>query len=242
MGEKQETFAFTDELVTAVLSRDGEAPDQRDVQKLTFGLVGAFLTTDDYVRRRWGAVQVPAGVEVRELIVGRDGWKDRELPESIVAIDVNLAEEDLLDPTNRALGPMRWLGIFHLAHGFVKALHGDIDGQSFAQGCETVGDLLGLLKPALKMLTPVQIAVMAVAHDLGVQAEPWEVWLDQVNEYLTHWRQAQVPMVTLRKEIEDLRKRGFTVHDSGQDLRIPTTMVVVSVKRIREAAQRLRRR
>lgn len=136
----------------------------------------------------------------------------------------------------------RTLGIFHLAHGFVKALHGDIDGQTFAQGCETVGDLLGLLKPALKMLTPVQIAVMAVAHDLGVQAEPWEVWLDQVNEYLTHWRQAQVPMVTLRKEIEDLRKRGFTVHDSGQDLRIPTTMVVVSVKRIREAAQRLRRR
>ena len=232
MCDKQETFLLTDGLVRAVLSRHKQ-PTTKEVQDLTFSITSDVLTTEQYVERRWPGVKVPDGIDVRELIIGRDAWNKGRVPDAIVAIDVNLAEEDLLNPKNHALGPMRWLGIFHLVNGILKALHGDLDGQSFADGWETVASLVGLLKPAFRVLTPVQIAVMAVAHDVRGEEAPWDFWFDEVNEYLRHWKLPDVSRDTLRSQVALLRKTGFTVHDEGDTLRIPTSMVVVSVKHLK---------
>lgn len=239
MGDKQETFSLTHELVKAVLSRH-KTPTLDEIQKTTFALVGGVLTTEQYFQSRWPGVVVPKDTDVREWIVGRKGWRDDEAPESMVAIDLNLAEEDLLDPTNHALGPMRWLGIFNLVHSVLGALHGDLNGQSLADGWPTVASLVGLLKPALKELSTVQIAVMAVAHDIRGAKQPWVDWLDMVNDLLASWRKPAVSIDTLRKEVAVLRKQGFSVRDEGADLQIPTTMIVVSVKHLKAVTQALR--
>ncbi|WP_396329426.1 hypothetical protein [Burkholderia anthina] len=238
MGDKQDTFLLTDQLVRAVLGRH-KTPTDDEVADLTFALVPDVLTSEQFLQRQWPGVKIRPDHDVREMIIGRDGWNAPRLPDSVVAIDVNLAEEDLLDPTNHALGPMRWIGIFHLIHALLKGLQGDLDGQGLAEGWETVVSLVGLLKPAFKTLSPVQIAVMAVAHDIDGDHATWEFWLERVNGYLNGWLRSQVTMNALRTEVAELRKKGFTVDDDGSRLRIPTTMVVVSVKRIKAVTNTL---
>lgn len=239
MSDKQETYILTDALVRAVLDRHKHATDE-EITRLTFEIAGSVLTDEQYVARRWPGMKIPPGIDVREMIIGRDGWTSSRLPDAIVGIDMNLAEEDLLDPKNHKLGPMRWIGVFHLIHTLLKALHGDLDSQSITEGWETVVSLVGLLKPAFKTLSPVQIAVMAVAHDNAGHHASWDFWLDRVNGYLQGWMQPAVTMNTLRTEVAALRAAGFTVEDDGAHLRIPTTMVVVSVKRIKTVTDTLR--
>jgi len=233
---------LTDALVEAVLTRARhKKPSQKEVQDLTFSLVNSMLTTEQYVDRRWPGVKIviPEGMTVRELIVGRPSW-DEALPESVVAIDVNLAEADLLDPRNHALGPWRWLGIYHLLSGLAKALHGDLDPQTWNEAMETVASLAGLIKPAYKKLTEVQIALMAVAHDAEGDGMPWEDWLDQVNDYLNGWQRNTIEMPKLRHEVADFREKGFVAYDDGARLRLPTSLIVVSIKRLQEIIKTVR--
>lgn len=238
MGDKQETYRLTHNLAEAVLRRCGRPTDE-EIVALSFAIATDMLTTAQFVERLRPDVKVPDGIDVREMIIGQGGWLPGRVPPSIVAIDVNLLDPDVLNPASDMLAPVRWFGIYHLVHAILKALQGEADPQSWGECWETIAGLLSLLKPACKKLTPVQIAVMAVAHDLEGKEATWDLWLDRVNVQLRRWRHPTIDRDTLRGEVADLRESGFEVHD-GAKLRIPTSVLVMSVKRIEAVTDALR--
>lgn len=237
-NDKQETFRLTHNLAEAVLRRHGNPTDD-EIVALSFAIAADMLTTEQFVGRHRRGTKVPIGLDVREMIIGRDGWLPGRVPPSVVAIDVNLLDPDVLNPASDMLAPVRWFGIYHLVRAILSALQGELDPQSWGDCWETIASLLALLKPAYKKLTPVQIAVMGVAHDLEGEEAPWPLWLDQVNVQLARWRHPRIDLDTLRGEVADLREAGFEVHD-GAKLRIPTSVLVASVKRLEAVTNALR--
>ena len=69
---------------------------------------------------------------------------------------------------------------------------------------------------------------------------PWEDWLDQVNDYLNGWQRNTIEMPKLRHEVADFREKGFVAYDDGARLRLPTSLIVVSIKRLQEIIKTVR--
>ena len=239
MTEKEDTFAMTDAMVRVLLQR--KKPSQPQVTELTYKLINGdeVRTTAQYIDDRWGPVEVPADVDVRELMMWPEDWAQGRPPESVLATTLNLADQDLLNLGNSSMGPIRWAGVIGLTNTVAKALHGDIEYQSLQEAFNTVVELAALLKPGFKMkLSTVQSALVAVAHDFRYEDEPpsWFTWLDKVNVYLTKWKKNPIAMEELRDEVADFKKRGFIVVDHGKDLEIPKSMIVVSVEGMKRRA------
>ena len=196
---------------------------------IALALASSLRTREAFVEDTWDDVEVPAPTDVRELMLG--DWASATAPPPYVAIEIGMSEPDLFNPLKGGIDPLRIFGLYELVNEVVEAFHSAQHGQTLMQAAKSVAVLVRLVKPAYQNLTPPQVAVMGVAHNIKGATQLWGDWLDKVNEILDHWGADEIDMPEMKKEVAVLKTAGFSVEDTDHDLRIPRAIVVIPVQR-----------